>query len=79
MQNTIEIPKNVVIPQPQNYVPFAFQPTRPVLVDSLAMMPAVDLYDHLLLQADKVDDVRPDRLLSSELRSSHLPVCEPVP
>jgi hypothetical protein len=70
-----------MIPEPKNPESLGPEPLRAFMVFFLfiRMLPAIDLYNHLLFEAHKVHDVRTDRLLSAKLVAIELPVSEVPP
>jgi len=57
------------VPDPENKKPMAFQIAIPLVVDAVGVLRSVKLDDQLTLMANKADDIRPNRSLSSKFHT----------
>jgi hypothetical protein len=73
--------KNVVVPKSQDLVAGCFQFGRApgVILDLVLMLAAVNFDYELSIQADEVDDVRSQRVLSSKFVLFQVPVPQELP
>lgn len=74
--NTIGARHDFIIAESQNFESMFTQPTVSIgvflLLFTFIVLAAVGFNDQLFFKADKVDDERPDSLLSSKLQTFHL-------
>ena len=74
LPNAFDISQHLVIPEPQDTEPMF---DEPLIADGVAsvlgVLAAIDFDDKPFLSADKVDHVRPDRLLTHEFKSAERP------
>lgn len=70
--------EHLVVPETQNPVALAVQPSRPRLVPDAppSVLTAVDLDHHPRLDADEVDDEATDWVLAAELEAVQLPLAQ---
>jgi len=70
-----------MIPESQNYKSLLVQPSIPfpIIIALFRVLAAIDLDNYFLCQANKVDDVIPQRLLPTKLEFIKLPHSDPAP
>ena len=67
LQHAFEIAKNLVVPDTNDAILKGIQVSISALIRrAVGVLSAIDLDDEALLAADKIDVVRPDRLLARE-------------
>ena len=72
LQNTADIAQDVVIPEPQDAVVARAQPlVADQVFRTIGVLPAIDFDDQSAVTADKIDRVRPDRLLTNKFVAEH--------
>ena len=73
MQDALEVPLHLVVPEPDDTESFTLKPRSSLLIryphDSFVVMPAVNLNDQAAFEANEVDDVWANGLLPAKLRS----------
>src|SRR6202040_1637796 len=71
----------VEVPEPQNATPIVTQKRAPafVLIFSLRVLRSINFDDQHRLQANEIDEERPDRVLPAELEAIELPLAQPRP
>jgi hypothetical protein len=78
--NTFTILGNFVVPEAQNMKAFGSKKTRSHFVAlGVRVLSAIDVDDERVREAHEIDDVAPDRLLSSEFGSRELATAEEAP
>ena len=74
---------NLMVPKPQHPQALLLQPGSSLLVmrllRRLRMLAAIDLNHQAMLQADKIQDVRTQWMLSAEFGASELAVAQVAP
>ena len=75
-QHSIRLFQRVIIPKPDYSKAFRFKTSCSLgIADSvLSMLPAIKLHYQLLFKADKINDVRWNRMLSPKLESTEVAV-----
>jgi len=72
--------QDVVVPKPQNAVPLGLEPLIAASVSRIpGVLTSIELDHQLVLKADKVRDVRANRLLSAELHAGEVATSQPSP
>jgi len=81
VSDTFDFLQHIMIPESENGKSLVAQPCIPfgVIVTLFRVLAAIEFDNDSLLQADKVDDVAPQRLLAAELAAFNLPHSDPMP
>jgi hypothetical protein len=80
LQNTLQVVEYLVIPKAQHLIPFSLEPFITYLIAWIEyMLPAVQLYHHLLFEIHKIYNMPANGLLATKLKPFHLSVSEMLP
>jgi hypothetical protein len=81
--DAVEVVADFPVPSPEHGVAARFQPRSSLSVlehgTGLAMLHAIDLDDEPTLEADKINDVNADRMLTAELQTIRAPLAKFAP
>ena len=79
LDHAFSVFQHIIVPEADDSVAEAFDGFRPVSIDLLAMLPAVEFDDQVRVPAGEVGDVRTDRELTDELCAFELARAEVTP
>ena len=80
LSNRVQIVQDVIVPEPQNPVAFAFQERRSPLIDWIfRVLPTIRFNNETAFLAYKIYNEGADRLLAAKFRVFQLPVAEDRP
>jgi hypothetical protein len=81
LKNPLKLIQNLVIPKPQDSKSLSFKPGRSRLIvfSCVPMLPAVDFDNQPCLQAHKIDNVGPKRMLAAKAQSRNLAPAQLLP
>jgi hypothetical protein len=73
LENAVRIREHVIVPESEKAIAGAFEPVITLRVSRvLSVLPAVDFDDQPMIVTDEIDDVVPDRHLSSKFEPVEL-------
>jgi hypothetical protein len=80
-QHRIRLTEHLIVPEPQYSEPCALQKrrTRRIRLGVLGMLPAIELHNHLSVQAYEIEDVITKRVLPAELAAVQMPTAKVSP
>jgi hypothetical protein len=67
-QDTVQVLKHIIVPEPHNDEPLISEPSVPIVVSTFRnrMLTAIDFNDEAFFETHEIDDKITDRLLPSE-------------
>ena len=80
-KHALSLSQGLVVPESDYTKPLGLQNGRPpgIVCGLLQMLAAIKFYDQSLLEADEVDRVRRNRVLSAKLESTEIAILQKVP
>ncbi len=81
LEHRISLFQRIIIPKPDHPKALRLKICRPLGIAAgvLRMLPAVDFHYELLIKADKIGDVRRNRMLAPKLESAEVAVFQSQP
>jgi len=80
-QYTFNLTKNLIIPKPDHSIALPFQPCGSLFIFHMpiGMLPTIHLDNQHFVETDKINDISPDRALTSKFATFDLLESQPTP